>query len=138
MKTFSEYEQQRLVLQTICYPLAGRNMVYPALKLAGESGELADKIGKHWRNAYAVNFDTKKGLKRFDDENDVATHFMSSLTMSKEQRKEVIKELGDILWYVTALASEFDTSLEQIAEMNIEKLTLRKQRGTVLGEGDNR
>lgn len=49
-----------------------------------------------------------------------------------------MKELGDILWYVTRSANELGTSLEAIAEMNIQKLQSRKERGTLAGSGDDR
>lgn len=48
------------------------------------------------------------------------------------------KELGDVLWYLTRSANELGYSLEQIASMNIEKLTSRRDRGVLKGSGDDR
>lgn len=47
-------------------------------------------------------------------------------------------ELGDVLWYVAMAAEELGVSLEMIAWDNLEKLSERKRRGTLKGEGDNR
>lgn len=48
------------------------------------------------------------------------------------------KELGDVLWYLTRAANELDFGLKDIAELNIEKLTSRKERGVLQGSGDER
>jgi NTP pyrophosphatase (non-canonical NTP hydrolase) len=50
----------------------------------------------------------------------------------------IIAELGDVLWYIAQLASAFDIYLSDIAKDNVEKLTSRKARGTLTGNGDNR
>lgn len=50
----------------------------------------------------------------------------------------VIKELGDVLFYITALANYFGHSLDSVVEMNMEKLLERKRKGTIQGSGDNR
>ncbi len=47
-------------------------------------------------------------------------------------------ELGDVLWYVAALATELGYPLEIVAKRNLEKLASRKERGVTKGEGDNR
>lgn len=48
------------------------------------------------------------------------------------------KELGDVLWYLTRSANELGYSLENIAQINIDKLTSRRERGTLQGSGDTR
>lgn len=53
-------------------------------------------------------------------------------------RMDVAKELGDVLWYLTRYANAIGYTLEQIAEMNINKLTSRKERNVLSGSGDNR
>lgn len=58
--------------------------------------------------------------------------------ITEEKRKDIKKELGDILWYVANTASEFNIFLNDIAEENIEKLFSRKERGVIQGSGDNR
>lgn len=58
--------------------------------------------------------------------------------VSEEQKKEIGKELGDVLWYVAALCRELDLNMQDVAEQNIEKLLSRKDRGVLTGSGDNR
>ncbi len=57
---------------------------------------------------------------------------------TKVEKEEVKKELGDILWYITSLADDFGFGLHDIVEANVAKLTSRKERGVLHGEGDNR
>jgi NTP pyrophosphatase (non-canonical NTP hydrolase) len=52
--------------------------------------------------------------------------------------KEVAKELGDVLWYIANLAEDLGYDLAEIADMNLEKLADRKNRGVIRGSGDNR
>ncbi len=85
-------------------------IVYPALGLAGEAGEVADKVKKIYRDG--------KDDARF--------------------RGEIAKEIGDVLWYCATLADDLGFSLQQVAEMNIHKLKSRKVAGTIGGSGDNR
>jgi NTP pyrophosphatase (non-canonical NTP hydrolase) len=47
-------------------------------------------------------------------------------------------ELGDVLWYISALADDLDITLEEIAQANIQKLSDRKERNVISGDGDNR
>lgn len=107
---FNDY--QEFINKTAIYPHKGDNLAYPVLGLSGEAGEVADKVKKIIR-----------------DHNGKIT---------KELKDEIIKELGDVLWYLAALASELNVSLENVAEMNIHKLQDRKKRGVLQGEGDNR
>lgn len=98
--------------ETAVYPDKGDNLYYPALGLAGEAGEVCEKIKKIMRDKMGV--------------------------ITREDALELSKELGDVLWYISALASELDVSLSIIAEKNIEKLSSRQERGKLLGSGDNR
>lgn len=105
-------DYQKKSRKTAIYPGAGQNFYYPTLGLAGEAGEVANKI--------------KKVMRDKNNELD-------------GQTKETIKgELGDVLWYVAQLATELDLSLAEIAEANIEKLYGRMERGKLGGEGDSR
>lgn len=114
IKGFDLY-QQRAAL-TAVYPYAGApdaaGVLYPALGLAGEAGEVAEKIKKLWRN---------KDLKL--DAEDVAA---------------VEAEIGDVLWYCAALATELGSNLGRIAAGNLKKLSDRQERGVIKSEGDNR
>lgn len=47
-------------------------------------------------------------------------------------------ELGDVLWYLARSAHELGYPLNVIAQMNVDKLTSRKERGVLGGSGDNR
>ena len=108
--TFDEYQNKSR--KTAIYPKVGENFVYPTLGLAGETGEVAEKIKKVLRD--------KNGV------------------ISEETKVELNKELGDVLWYLSQLASELKISLDDIAESNIEKLYSRLERNKLSGEGDNR
>ena len=50
----------------------------------------------------------------------------------------LVRELGDVLWYVANIASEINRNLSEIAEVNLQKLEDRKNRGKLQGSGDNR
>jgi len=110
MMTFEEYQKKSR--KTAQYPDAGSNFIYPTLGLAGEAGEVAEKI--------------KKVLR--DDGGEVLL----------EKREEIKKELGDVLWYLTQIATELNLPLEEIAEFNIKKLASRAERGKIGGSGDDR
>ena len=87
-------------------------IIYPTLGLCGESGEVADKIKKVMRDDDGI--------------------------YSQEIRENILKELGDVLWYINALALDLDSSLEEVARLNIDKLLSRLSRGKLTGSGDNR
>jgi NTP pyrophosphatase (non-canonical NTP hydrolase) len=107
---FDEY--QSAARQTAQYPNMGSNFYYPTLGLAGEAGEVAEKVKKLMRDHGGV--------------------------MSPERRDALKKELGDVLWYVAALCSELNLTMSEVAEHNIAKLRDRRQRDAIRGEGDNR
>jgi NTP pyrophosphatase (non-canonical NTP hydrolase) len=107
---FEEYQTKSR--KTAMYPNLGDNYIYPVIGLAGESGEVSEKIKKVIRD--------KDGV--IDDEVRIA----------------IEKELGDVLWYVAQLASELGLSLDAVAEKNIAKLASRLERGVIQGSGDNR
>ena len=107
---FKDYQKKSR--KTAVYPQAGRNFIYPALGLAGEAGEVANKIKKILR----------------DDRGKVTV-------LKKEELKD---ELGDVLWYVTQLATELGLSLEYIAKHNNKKLAKRQKRSKLQGSGDKR
>ena len=62
----------------------------------------------------------------------------SDADFSKLDRKNLTKELGDILWYIAVVAHDLGIPLEEIAALNIEKLQSRKSRGVLRGSGDDR
>jgi NTP pyrophosphatase (non-canonical NTP hydrolase) len=89
------------------------DIIYPALKLAGEAGEVAEKVGKFIRDEGHTDLDGKT-------------------------EEAIALELGDVLWYVAVLANRIEYSLEEIAQINIDKLSDRKVRNVLKGSGDNR
>jgi len=107
---FDEYQKKSR--ETVIYPDLGSNYIYPTLGLAGESGEVSDKIKKVIRDDAGVP--------------------------SLEKIVDIKKELGDVLWYVSQLSTELGLSLEEIAQSNLDKLFSRKDRGVLHGSGDNR
>lgn len=120
-KTFDQY--QEFTGSTAVYPGAGTGnydaVVYCALKGAGECGEFAEKLGKRMRKQGSINA-------------------ISRSAMDDEFRLDLAKELGDRLWYISQAATELGYTLAEIAQINVTKLTSRKDRGVIVGEGDNR
>lgn len=55
-----------------------------------------------------------------------------------DYEENIKKELGDVLWFVAAIAADNGYTLEDIARANIDKLFARKQKGTLQGSGDER
>ena len=105
---FNEYQKKSR--RTAKYP--EKNFIYPTLGLAGEAGEVAEKVKKVIRD--------KEGK------------------LDSETITDIGLELGDVLWYLSQLATELGLSLDDIAERNISKLYSRLQRGKIHGNGDKR
>lgn len=104
--TFDEY--QEFVKGMKRYP-EKHAIIYPALGLCGEAGEIAEKIKKWLRG----------------DKGDL-------------DKDAILKELGDPLWYIASLADDLGYTLQDVVDANMEKLTSRKERGVIKGSGDNR
>lgn len=107
-------EYQRGASRTAKYPGAGGTggLVYTSLGLAGEAGEVANKVKKVLRDS-GGNLDGPMRLK-------------------------LAEEVGDVLWYCAMLAMELDFTLSDIAEANLDKLASRAERGVIQGSGDSR
>ena len=101
--TFDEY--QKIARSTVVYSKEYK-VIYPALGLCGEAGEVAEKVKKHIRDGTPM---LGVGL-----------------------------ELGDVLWYISALADGLGVTLEEVAQANVDKLQSRKARDKIKGDGDNR
>jgi NTP pyrophosphatase (non-canonical NTP hydrolase) len=109
---FNEY--QNLASRTGYGDNAERNfvlMIY-SMGLAGESGEVIEKLKKAMRDRGGAVDEGEKQLLQ--------------------------KELGDVLWYLSEISRMLGIPLQDIAQMNIEKLASRKERGTLHGAGDTR
>lgn len=102
---------QKMALETAIYPKE-QKIIYPTLGLTGEAGEVADKVKKVLRDNHGE--------------------------FTEEKRKEIAKELGDVAWYLAVCAHDIGYTLEEICQMNYDKLKSRQQRGVIHGNGDNR
>lgn len=112
IERFSQYQLRARA--TAIYPEQGRliGLLYVALGLAGEAGEVANKTQKLLRdNAGKITEEYIKGIQ---------------------------KELGDVLWYISNMCDELGIDLKNIAQENIEKLYSRKERDKLHGDGDDR
>jgi NTP pyrophosphatase (non-canonical NTP hydrolase) len=103
---------QTAALETAIYPNQGNNYIYPTLGLVGEAGEVAEKVKKLIRDGDGV--------------------------LTDSDREKIALEVSDICWYIAVLAYELDYSLEEVMQMNLDKLASRKARGVISGSGDNR
>lgn len=108
IKTFADYKEA--IEPLVLYP---RNtqldaLQYVVLGLNGEAGEVAEQIKKAMRN--------------------------DGGELSPERIELLKKEAGDVLWYLTRLAAELNTTLDEIAEINVEKLYGRKEQGNLKHE----
>lgn len=88
------------------------NIIYPTLGMCGESGEVSDKV--------------KKVLRDFNG------------VFTDEKKLELAKEIGDVAWYIAALCRDLGYTMEEVLQMNLDKLASRKDRNVIQGEGDNR
>ena len=109
--TLNEYQQK--ALETAIYPRE-QKIIYPTLGLTGEAGEVADKVKKVLRGDKGLNFD------------------------DPETKKAIALEVSDVCWYLATLSHDLGYTLDEICQMNYEKLKSRQQRGKLHGSGDNR
>lgn len=118
--TFDEYQAQALTTDAAniakdanFYPKASDPFnVDKVLGLVGEAGEVAEKYKKIIRD--------KEGV------------------ISEEDRLDLVKELGDVLWYVAVLSDYLGTDFSKVAEGNLAKLADRNDRGVIQSQGDHR
>jgi len=88
------------------------DILFHASGMAGEAGEVLNKVKKIWR----------------DDGGEI----------TDERRKAIMKEMGGVYWYFTRLASRLGVTVEEIRDQNADVLLSRQKRGTLLGDGDDR
>ncbi|PID31516.1 hypothetical protein CR983_00645 [Candidatus Saccharibacteria bacterium] len=110
----SEYSKKAIATLTDGHEFGDidAKLMAQVLGLAGESGEILEKFKKLIRD--------KEGR------------------LSDADKQELIKELGDVLWYINAVAHLLGSSLEDVARLNNQKLASRQQRQALHGSGDNR
>ncbi|MCS6827763.1 MAG: nucleoside triphosphate pyrophosphohydrolase family protein [Caldilinea sp.] len=112
MKVTSLNEYQRASRRTWNLIHTDHPIVYPTLGLVNEAGEVAGKVKKLFRDKGGV--------------------------ISPEDREALKQELGDVLWYLTQIATELGIDLEEVASANLTKLYDRLERGKIRGDGDAR
>lgn len=107
-------DYQDRAAETAIYPGGGEitGLLYTALGVANEAGEVAGKVKKLLRDDGGY--------------------------MTYERREQIAKELGDVLWYVAMVAKEIGWKLDGIAYANLSKLAERQSNDTLKGDGDNR
>lgn len=113
--TFDEYQKQAISTDTFGgkpQPIDSHAFLSKLLGLVGETGEIAEKFKKLFRDKNGELSDLDKG--------------------------EITKELGDVLWYINAICCYLDIELKDVAEGNLDKVLSRKSRGVSRGSGDNR
>lgn len=108
----NDYQQRASKTATFDPNDAVYSLMYLSMGLAGESGEVIEKLKKVVRNDDGV--------------------------MSEEKRIEIVRELGDVLWYLSQFARVLNVPFSDVAEANIKKLSDRAERGVIESEGDNR
>jgi NTP pyrophosphatase (non-canonical NTP hydrolase) len=113
--TFNEYQKKALGTDTFGdgdKEITSTAFYSKLLGLVGETGEVADKFKKIYRD--------------------------KNSEMSGDDVVEMTKELGDVLWYLSVLAEYLGVDFEEVAQANIDKLASRKMRNKLSGSGDNR
>lgn len=113
---------QREAVKTAIFPEEVK-VVYPALGLGNEAGEVQGKLKKIMRDCGVHDF---RELGSIQD------------PAVKERLEQIADELGDVLWYLAVLADNLNVSLGVIAANNLRKLASRQERGVLKGDGDKR
>lgn len=85
---------------------------YCIMGLAGETGEVAETVKKLYRD--------DKGI------------------LTDERKAKLVKEMGDVCWYLAALCTEIGVDLGDVARANLDKLHSREERHVLHGDGDDR
>jgi NTP pyrophosphatase (non-canonical NTP hydrolase) len=106
-------EYQERALDTAKYE-ENLKIVYPALGLGSEAGEVQGKVKKWLRGDYGAG------------------------ELSEEKKEDLKGELGDVLWYIAVLARDLGLKLEDVAKANVAKLKSRQERNLIKGDGDKR
>lgn len=120
--TLNEYSDKAMVT---CLASCN-NEVYAINGLAAEVGEVNDKIAK-WVRKGLCHVDGNRLVWNTSDETEVAKY-----------REELIKEVGDIMWFTALLSRLLGYTYDEAAKINLAKLRDRAVRGVIVGEGDNR
>lgn len=121
--TLNDYQEKAM---STCMPTCN-NISYMLLNLVAEVGELASKLAKNVRKGNVTI-----GGKAFPNVLHTTLNDDELLNLDIE----LMKEAGDILWQLSGVCSVMGWNLEDVAQMNLDKLAARKAAGTIDGEGD--
>lgn len=128
---------QAISTRSAIYPGQGTplGLAYVALKLNGEAGEFAEHVGKAMRDDGLItvqehNRNSSSGIKRWLE--------ATAQPLEENRRNLIVKEIGDVLWYLSAACNELGISLSEAALINLEKLCDRSERDALRGSGDER
>lgn len=109
---FNEYQEKASRTATFDNEPREIQLFNLGLGIAGESGEVAEKLKKVIRDDKAV--------------------------LTDEKREALKKEIGDVLWYLSQLSRVLGYAFSEVAEANVSRLADRAARGVITGSGDNR
>lgn len=126
---------QRTATKSAFYPGQGTalGLIYAALKLNGESGEFAEHVGKAMRDDKFVAPISEDGCEQLR----APSGFFAG-HLNPERKALLIKEAGDVLWYLSAICNELGVALSDVAYGNLVKLRDRGERDALQGSGDTR
>lgn len=109
--TLNEYQQKALTT-ALCSGDDFKDLVHWVLGMTGEAGEVAEKLKKIIRDKNAI--------------------------LNEQDKQELIKEMGDVMWYLAVLSDHLGYEFEAVAKANSDKLQSRQSRNKLRGDGDNR
>lgn len=109
---FNEYQEKSR--ETVVYPNEGDNLPYLALGISGEAGEVSERVTKFIRDK----------------------NFASIGDLNTDEKRQLVFEVGDVLWYIAQIATELGVELEEVAEMNITKTHSRLHRDKIASDHD--
>jgi len=110
-------DYQTAAIETAIYP-EDMEIIYPAMLVGAEAGEMQNKIQKLIRKGYLTG----------------SVHDI----LEDDEITAIADEVGDILWGCAALLYDLNVSMSFCAERNLEKLKSRMERGVINGSGDDR
>ncbi|MBQ3023600.1 MAG: nucleoside triphosphate pyrophosphohydrolase family protein [Clostridia bacterium] len=128
----NQYQEKAM---TTCMP-SSENFSYMLLNLVGEVGEFASKVAKGIRKGHCSIGLEPNIVDAYDIANETTANELWQFFGMEESLEELKKEAGDILWQLSGLCSVMGWFLEDVAQMNLDKLAARKEAGTIDGNGD--
>jgi NTP pyrophosphatase (non-canonical NTP hydrolase) len=122
----NEYQEKAMAT---CMPSCD-NMAYMFINLVSEVGELAGKMSKPIRRENVT----------FRDNHLTPSHLFEEDDMMEfaDMREEMALEAGDVLWQIAGVIKRLGYTMEEVAQMNLDKLASRAKRGKIDGDGDHR